>query len=141
LLKSTIFDSKWQTTSSRYVRHWVFTSRTLIASFYAFSFSQAQALKDEGNKEFTSGNYERAAELFGKAIELDPQNHVLYSNRAGAYTSLKRFSEALADAEKTVELNPSWPKVCKLCDSVVVRVDSPPVVFRVIRERAPLCGA
>jgi stress-induced-phosphoprotein 1 len=41
---------------------------------------------------------------------LDPQNHVLYSNRSASYASLKDFDKALSDAEKTVELNPTWGK-------------------------------
>jgi len=35
---------------------------------------------------------------------------VLYSNRSAALASCKRFTEALEDAEKTVELKPDWPK-------------------------------
>ena len=41
---------------------------------------------------------------------MDPQNHVLYSNRSASYASLKDFDKALSDAEKTVELNPTWGK-------------------------------
>jgi stress-induced-phosphoprotein 1 len=45
-----------------------------------------------------------------KAIELDPSNHVLYSNRSACYASLRDFEKALTDANKTVELNPGWSK-------------------------------
>ena len=41
---------------------------------------------------------------------MDPSNHVLYSNRSAAKASCKRFTEALEDAKKTVELKPDWPK-------------------------------
>jgi stress-induced-phosphoprotein 1 len=47
---------------------------------------------------------------FTKAIQLDYNNHVLYSNRSGSYASLKDFNNALKDAEKTTELKPDWPK-------------------------------
>jgi stress-induced-phosphoprotein 1 len=50
------------------------------------------------------------SEKFTEAIELDPSNHVLYSNRSGSYQSLKDYDHALADAEKTVEIKPDWPK-------------------------------
>jgi stress-induced-phosphoprotein 1 len=46
----------------------------------------------------------------GKAIELDPSNHVLYSNRSASYASLRDFDKALVDANKCVELNPGWSK-------------------------------
>lgn len=49
-------------------------------------------------------------EKFSKAIELEPTNHVLYSNRSGAYASKKEFDKALEDATKTTELNPDWAK-------------------------------
>ncbi|KAK2983272.1 hypothetical protein RJ640_009286 [Escallonia rubra] len=41
---------------------------------------------------------------------LSPTNHVLYSNRSAAHASLNQYNETLADAEKTVELKPDWPK-------------------------------
>ena len=47
---------------------------------------------------------------FSQAIELEPSNHVLYSNRSGAYASLKDFQSALDDAEKTIEIKPEWAK-------------------------------
>ncbi|KAL7747249.1 Hsp90 cochaperone [Sorochytrium milnesiophthora] len=69
-----------------------------------------EELKAQGNKAFSSGNFTEAVELFSKAIEGDASNHVLYSNRSAAYASLKDFDHALADARKTVELNPTWGK-------------------------------
>lgn len=50
------------------------------------------------------------SEKFSAAIELDPTNHVLYSNRSGAYASLKNFDKAFEDAEKTTEIKPDWAK-------------------------------
>ena len=47
---------------------------------------------------------------FSQAIEADPSNHVLYSNRSGAYASLKQFDKALEDANKTTEIKPDWSK-------------------------------
>jgi stress-induced-phosphoprotein 1 len=48
--------------------------------------------------------------LFTQAIELDPNNHVLYSNRSACYASIKDFDAALSDAIKTTELKPDWGK-------------------------------
>ena len=49
-------------------------------------------------------------EKFSQAIDAEPSNHVLYSNRSGAYASLKDFDKALEDASKTTELKPDWAK-------------------------------
>ncbi|KMU90421.1 heat shock protein STI1 [Coccidioides immitis H538.4] len=72
--------------------------------------AMADALKAEGNKAFAAKDFNLAVEKFSAAIELDSSNHVLYSNRSGAYASLKNFDKALEDANKTTELKPDWPK-------------------------------
>ncbi|KIW87057.1 uncharacterized protein Z519_12354 [Cladophialophora bantiana CBS 173.52] len=70
----------------------------------------ADALKAEGNKAFAAKDFTTAIEKFSQAIELDPTNHVLYSNRSGAYASIKEYTKALEDANKTTELKPDWAK-------------------------------
>lgn len=70
----------------------------------------ADALKAEGNKAFAAKDFITAADKFSQAIELDPSNHVLYSNRSGAYASLKQWDKALEDAKKTTEIKPDWAK-------------------------------
>ncbi|KAJ2597201.1 Hsp90 cochaperone [Coemansia sp. RSA 1721] len=72
--------------------------------------STANELKAQGNAAFAAGNHDEAIKLFTQAIELDPTNHVLYSNRSASLASLKKYDEALNDAEKTVEIKPDWPK-------------------------------
>ncbi|RHZ76763.1 hypothetical protein Glove_193g63 [Diversispora epigaea] len=66
--------------------------------------------KAQGNKAFAAQEYDKAIELFTKAIELDPTNHILYSNRSASYASSKEYNKALEDANKTVELNGTWAK-------------------------------
>ncbi|XP_049369788.1 hsp70-Hsp90 organizing protein 3-like [Solanum verrucosum] len=70
----------------------------------------ADEAKSKGNAAFAAGNFTDAVRHFTEAINLSPNNHVLYSNRSAAYASLNKFSEALIDAEKTVELKPDWSK-------------------------------
>nr|CAB3462558.1 unnamed protein product [Digitaria exilis] len=72
--------------------------------------SPSAALKDQGNAQFKSGNYLKAAALYTQAIKLDPDNATLYSNRAAAFLHLVKLSKALADAETTVKLKPEWEK-------------------------------
>ncbi|TID19615.1 stress-induced-phosphoprotein 1 [Venturia nashicola] len=70
----------------------------------------ADALKQEGNKLFAEKKFAESIEKFTEAIKLEPKNHVLYSNRAGSYASLKQHHLALEDANKVVEIKPDWPK-------------------------------
>mmetsp|Transcript_49322 Transcript_49322/g.139642 ORF Transcript_49322/g.139642 Transcript_49322/m.139642 type:complete len:90 (-) Transcript_49322:769-1038(-) len=41
----------------------------------------AEAKKKEGNDAFAKKEYEAAIGFYSEAIELDPQNHIYYSNR------------------------------------------------------------
>ncbi|KAF9913869.1 Hsp90 cochaperone [Lobosporangium transversale] len=70
----------------------------------------AEEYKAQGNKAFLAKDYPVAIDLFSKAIELDPTNHVLYSNRSACYASLKNYEKALEDGNKTVELKADWSK-------------------------------
>ncbi|KAK3936174.1 heat shock protein sti1 [Diplogelasinospora grovesii] len=72
--------------------------------------STADELKALGNKAIAAKNFDEAIEKFTQAIALDPNNHILYSNRSAAYASKKEWDGALQDAEKTTELKPDWPK-------------------------------
>ncbi|KAF8450887.1 activator of Hsp70 and Hsp90 chaperone [Boletus edulis BED1] len=72
--------------------------------------ADANALKDQGNKAFVAKDYDKAIELFTAAIAIDPNNHVLYSNRSAANAGKRLWSAALEDAEKCVSISPSWGK-------------------------------
>lgn len=67
-------------------------------------------MQAKGNAAFASGQFEDAIKHFTEAIEIDPGNHVLYSNRSAANASLFNYENALADATKVTELKPDWPK-------------------------------
>lgn len=54
--------------------------------------------------------YDEAVSAYTEAIELDKSNYVLFSNRSAAFAKAGKFRQALEDAEKTIELNPTWPK-------------------------------
>jgi stress-induced-phosphoprotein 1 len=50
------------------------------------------------------------SDKFTQAIALQPDNHILYSNRSAAHASKKDWESALADAEKTTQIKPDWVK-------------------------------
>ena len=65
----------------------------------------------QSNAACQSGDFEKAVSLYSEAIQLDPANHILYSNRSAAHIKMGQFTKALSDAVKAKELNPEWPKV------------------------------
>ena len=71
---------------------------------------EAKKLKDLGNAAFQAQKFEEALEHFTKAIELNPNDHIFYSNRSGCYASLQNYEKAFEDAEKCVSLKPDWAK-------------------------------
>lgn len=81
-----------------------------IINFHIFAFNQINLLKEKGNAALTAGKFEEAIQAYSEAIKLDESNHVLYSNRSAAYLKAGRLQDALSDAEKTIQINPSWPK-------------------------------
>ncbi|CCM00340.1 uncharacterized protein FIBRA_02370 [Fibroporia radiculosa] len=70
----------------------------------------AEKFKGEGNSHMTAKQYDAAIEAYTRAITLDPTNPVYYSNRAAAYSSKNAHNEAAVDAEKAIEVEPSFVK-------------------------------
>ena len=50
-------------------------------------------------------DYEAAIAWYQKALHLDPENHILYSNRSACYCALEEYEKALKDANKCIKLN------------------------------------
>jgi len=71
---------------------------------------QAEKYKEQGNDEFKKGNFDKAIEYYTYATEMDPRNHVFFTNRALCYEKMKKYDKALRDAEKSTQLNKDWEK-------------------------------
>eukprot|EP01138_Halocafeteria_seosinensis_P014815 gb/GECG01015123.1/.p1 GENE.gb/GECG01015123.1/~~gb/GECG01015123.1/.p1 ORF type:complete len:579 (+),score=129.83 gb/GECG01015123.1/:1-1737(+) len=70
----------------------------------------AQEEKNKGNKALQEQRFDEAIAHYNKAIELDPSQHVFFSNRSAAYLSKGDAQNAFEDANKCVEIQPNWPK-------------------------------
>ncbi|KAF7856977.1 hypothetical protein EAF04_009737 [Stromatinia cepivora] len=70
----------------------------------------ADALKAAGNKAIAEKNFDEAVAKFTEAIAIEPENHILYSNRSAAYASKRDFENSLKDAEKCTSIKPDWAK-------------------------------
>ncbi len=78
--------------------------------------SKAKAIrefKSSGNKAMASGAFQKAARQYTKALELDPGNAILYSNRSAAHFNLRQFAESLEDAESAILCDSMWWKAYK----------------------------
>ncbi|KAG2353052.1 hypothetical protein BDR07DRAFT_1465904 [Suillus spraguei] len=60
-----------------------------------------------GNAALAAGNYDRAIDLYSAVIELGYTSDVVFANRTEAKLGKMLWEDALLDAQKVVELNPS----------------------------------
>jgi stress-induced-phosphoprotein 1 len=70
----------------------------------------AEDNKKLGNDAFKAGKFQDAINYYTRAINAEPNNETLYSNRAASYSSINKHHEALADSEKCISLKPTWIK-------------------------------
>ncbi len=56
-------------------------------------------------------HYAGAVHLYSQAIELQPENAVLYANRAFAHIKREEYGSAVMDASKAIAADPSYAKV------------------------------
>lgn len=71
---------------------------------------RAVAKKNEGNVKYKARQYAEAVGLYSEAIDLDPENHVFYSNRSMAYAAMGKWEEAARDGNKCISLSPTFLK-------------------------------
>jgi DnaJ family protein C protein 7 len=70
----------------------------------------ALALKEQGNVEFKKHNFTEARNFYTSAIEIDPAEPSLYTNRASCNLQLSNFQEALRDCNRALETSPNFAK-------------------------------
>mmetsp|Transcript_28014 Transcript_28014/g.66594 ORF Transcript_28014/g.66594 Transcript_28014/m.66594 type:complete len:470 (+) Transcript_28014:23-1432(+) len=70
----------------------------------------AADFKAKGNELFRLDKFADAAEQYSKAIEADPTEGALYSNRSACYAALEQWPKCLEDATACLKLRPEWPK-------------------------------
>lgn len=64
----------------------------------------AEQLKDRGNQHFKNGDYVSAESLYTQAVQRNPANPLIFTNRANARMKLGHFEDAIDDCLKSIEL-------------------------------------
>ncbi|CAG2121933.1 unnamed protein product, partial [Medioppia subpectinata] len=71
---------------------------------------EAERLKNEGNELMKSEQFEKALEMYGRAIDLDASNAVYFCNRAAAHSKLNNHEFALEDCKRAITCDPGYSK-------------------------------
>lgn len=64
----------------------------------------------KAKEAFFDDEFALAVDLYSEAIRLDPNDANLFADRAQAHIKLNAFTEAVSDANKAIQLNPSLSK-------------------------------
>ncbi|KAJ3158659.1 Serine/threonine-protein phosphatase 5 [Geranomyces michiganensis] len=71
---------------------------------------KAELSKDEANKLFAAKKYDEAVEKYTEAISRNPNVAAYYANRAFSYIKNEYYAAAIRDADKAIELDPTYVK-------------------------------
>ncbi|XP_027181148.1 hsp70-Hsp90 organizing protein 3-like [Coffea eugenioides] len=66
--------------------------------------------REKGNQYFKEQKFPEAIKHYTESIKRNPKDPRAYSNRAACYTKLAALPEGLKDAEKCIELDPTFVK-------------------------------
>lgn len=71
---------------------------------------KSASLTEKGIKLVQEGQYAQAVSMFTEAIRCDPKDYRFFGNRSYCYYCLEQYPQALADAERSIQMAPDWPK-------------------------------
>ncbi len=91
-----------------------FVFLVLLFSSSLYSQESGRELLDQGVYEITRKNYNKAIELFDKAIQADSGDQELYAHRGQAKHYLNRYHEAILDYNMAIKLEPDYSEVYHL---------------------------
>ncbi|KAL8802262.1 MAG: hypothetical protein Q9182_003913 [Xanthomendoza sp. 2 TL-2023] len=76
-----------------------------------------ERMKEEGNTAFKTNKFRQAVDLYGQALEVDPNNKAinskLHQNRAMALIKLKDYKSAISDCDRAIALDATYTKARK----------------------------
>ncbi|XP_041656998.1 E3 ubiquitin-protein ligase TTC3 isoform X2 [Cheilinus undulatus] len=86
------------------------TMNTLLAQPPPCDRDKCEEMKKKGNEKFQNQQYEEAVQFYSKAIKYNPENQMVYGNRALCFIRSKKYLKAVCDGKRAVLIDPHWAK-------------------------------
>ncbi|KAM6983525.1 E3 ubiquitin-protein ligase TTC3 [Tautogolabrus adspersus] len=86
------------------------TMNTLLVQPSGHRKEKCEEMKRKGNEKFQSQEYEEAVKFYSKAIKHNPENHMVYGNRALCFIRCQKYHKAVCDGKRAILIDPLWPK-------------------------------
>ncbi|XP_034540363.1 E3 ubiquitin-protein ligase TTC3 [Notolabrus celidotus] len=86
------------------------TMNTLLVQPSALHKEKSDEMKKKGNEKFQSQLYDEAIKFYSKAIKYNPENHIIYGNRALCFIRSKKYIKAMGDGKRACLVQPLWAK-------------------------------
>jgi serine/threonine-protein phosphatase 5 len=83
---------------------------TMVVEVSPENEAKSLQLKDEGNIQLMAGHFLQAIGLYSQALELNPTNAVILSNRAQAFIKVENYGLAMLDATEAMKSDPNYAK-------------------------------
>ena len=102
--------------------------------------ANANQLKVQGNESLKSRKFEEALNYYSKAIEVDPSNAILYTNRAQTYIKLESYGFAIRDCDEALKQDPDSVKAYYrkgICLMAILNYKEAQNNFKEILKRLP----
>ena len=74
----------------------------------------AQFWYDQANGYYISGDYEKAAASYDKALELEPNSTVMWNYKGKVLSMLSRYEDAISCFDKSLAINSANPESMNL---------------------------
>ena len=72
--------------------------------------AEKDSQKALGNGHFVKKQYRAALEAYSMAIDVDPEDHVLFANRSACHLGLAKWTDAAQDAMMCITIDPLYVK-------------------------------
>ncbi|XP_022980960.1 TPR repeat-containing thioredoxin TTL1-like [Cucurbita maxima] len=94
-------------------------------------------LKSMGNEAYKQGKFEEALALYDRAIALDSENPVYYSNKGASLIALHRFMEAIEECKKALRIQPSYQRAHHRLATTYLRIGEPEKALAHLEQSGP----